>query len=63
MTLCSSRVFLALDSHSNSHGRLKFFSILEKTFHHDAANHARAFEAACVTVQHQMDEGGEIFAA
>jgi hypothetical protein len=30
---------------------------------YDAANHVHAFEAVCVTVQYQMDKGGEIFAA
>jgi hypothetical protein len=48
--------------HETLNGRLKFFSILEKTFTHDAANHVHAFEAVCVTVQYQMDLGGEIYA-
>jgi hypothetical protein len=36
---------------------LKFFSILEKTFHHDVANHVHAFEAVSVTVPMVANSG------
>lgn len=49
--------------HETFNGRLKFFRSLSDTYHHSAANHVHVFEAICVTVQYQMDNGGEIFAA
>jgi hypothetical protein len=36
---------------------------LADTYHHSTANHVHVFEAICVTVQYQMDNGAEIFAA
>lgn len=42
-------------------GRLKFFSILTITFRHSREQHKMAFEAVCVTVQYQMDNGSPIY--
>lgn len=43
-------------------GRLKKFNCLENTFRHGVAKHKLAFEAVCVTVQYQMDNGAKIYA-
>ena len=42
-------------------GRLKYFSVLSETFRHSIAKHKLAFEAICVIVQYQMDNGSPIF--
>ena len=42
-------------------GRLKFFRALSDTFHHNPDKHVHVFEAVCVTVQYQMDNGGKLF--
>jgi hypothetical protein len=49
--------------HESFNGRLKFYKSLSDTYHHSPANHVHVFEAICVTVQYQMDNGAEIFAA
>jgi hypothetical protein len=49
--------------HESFNGRLKFYRSLSDTYHHPAANHVHVFEAVCVTVQYQMDNGAELFAA
>jgi hypothetical protein len=49
--------------HESFNGRLKFYKSLSDTYHHTPDNHVHVFEAICVTVQYQMDNGGEIFAA
>jgi hypothetical protein len=49
--------------HETFNGRLKFFSCLSDTFRHGVDMHKLALEAVCVTVQYQMDNGSEIFAA
>jgi hypothetical protein len=48
--------------HETFNGRLKFYKSLSDTYRHSAANHVHVFEAICVTVQYQMDNGAEIFA-
>ena len=49
--------------HESFNGRLKFYKSLSDTYHHTPDNHVDVFEAICVTVQYQMDNGAEIFAA
>jgi hypothetical protein len=41
-------------------GRLNFFNILSQTFRHGIDKHKLVFEAVCVTVQYQMDNGRPI---
>jgi hypothetical protein len=47
--------------HESFNGRLKFFDILQNTFRHGEARHKIAFEAVCVIVQYQMDNGSPLF--
>jgi hypothetical protein len=47
--------------HETFNGRLKFFKALSDTFHHNPERHVHVFEAICVIVQHQMDNGGKTF--
>ena len=42
-------------------GRIKKFRILSETFRHTKEKHKDAFEAVCVTVQYQMDNGSPIY--
>jgi hypothetical protein len=42
-------------------GRLKFFRALSDTFCHGMDNHKHTFEAVCVIVEYQMDNGRELF--
>jgi hypothetical protein len=49
--------------HESFNGRLKFYKSLLDTYHHRADNHVHVFEAVCVTVQYQMDNGAKLFAA
>jgi hypothetical protein len=44
-------------------GRLKFFGALCQTFHHNPDNHVHTFEAICVIVQYQMDNGRKLYDA
>ena len=48
--------------HETFNGRLKFFKALSDTFHHNPDRHVLVFEAICVIVICQMDNGNEIFA-
>jgi hypothetical protein len=48
--------------HETLNGRLKFFASLNKTFCHSLNNQVHTFEAVCVIVQYQMDNGGQLFA-
>jgi hypothetical protein len=47
--------------HETFNGRLKFFGCLGNTFRHGVEKHKFVFEAVCVIVQYQMDNGAEIF--
>jgi hypothetical protein len=47
--------------HETFNGRLKFFKALSDTFHHNPDRHVHVFEAVCVIVQYQMDNGGKLF--
>ena len=49
--------------HETFNARLKFFSCLRCQWHHGFKKHGLAFEAVCVTVQYQMDNGSPIFSA
>jgi hypothetical protein len=49
--------------HETFNGRLKAFKCLSETFRHGIEKHKIAFEALCVIVQYQMDNGSEIYAA
>ena len=51
----------ALARHETFNGRLKFFKILRDYFHHRPKNHCSAFEAVCVIVQYQIDNGHPLF--
>jgi hypothetical protein len=42
-------------------GCLKLFRALPATFRHGLDNCKHTFEAVCVIVQYQMDNGGELF--
>lgn len=42
-------------------GRLKTFACLKQIFRHSIDKHKLAFEAVCVTVQYQMDNGAPLF--
>jgi hypothetical protein len=48
--------------HETFNGRLKFFRCLSDTFRHDLEKHKMTFEAVCVIVQYQIDNGSEIYA-
>ena len=48
--------------HETFNGRLKFFKALSDTFHHNTDRHVLVFEAICVIVICQMDNGNEMFA-
>ena len=48
--------------HETFNGRLKFYGVLRDCFRHGLHKHKSAFEAVAVTVQYQMDAGGEVFA-
>jgi hypothetical protein len=47
--------------HETLNGRLKNFKCLQDTFRHGMENHKTCFEAVCVIVQYQMDNGYPIF--
>ena len=49
--------------HESLNGRLTFFSILQNTFRHGMEKHKVAFEAVCVILQYQMNNGAPIFDA
>lgn len=48
--------------HETFNGRLKFFKCLADVFRHGVDKHKMAFEAVCVIVQYQMDNGAELYA-
>jgi len=47
--------------HETVNGRIKNFACAAETFRHGMAKHKIAFEAVCVMVQYQMDNGSHIF--
>ena len=52
----------ARQRHETFNGRIKHFRCLSDTFHHSFEQHKVAFEAVCVIVQYQMDNGAKLFA-
>jgi len=51
----------SLARHETFNGRLKMYGALSQCFKHDLDLHRFVFEAICVTVQYQMDNGSPIF--
>lgn len=47
--------------HETLNGWQKNFSVLEQMFRHSVDKHKQAFEAVCVTVQYQMDNGAVLY--
>ena len=47
--------------HETFNGRIKFFNCLALPFRHGIDKHKIAFEAVCVIVQYQMDNGAELY--
>jgi hypothetical protein len=47
--------------HETFNGRLKFFSILEVRFRHGVRKHKAVFEAVCVLVQYELENGHPLF--
>ena len=47
--------------HETFNGRLKNYEILQHTFRHGEKKHKLVFEALCVTVQYQMENGSPVF--
>jgi hypothetical protein len=50
--------------HENFNGRIKNFGILSQTFRHKinrVEKHQTAFEAVCVIVQYQLENGSPLF--
>jgi DDE superfamily endonuclease len=48
--------------HESFNGRIKNFSVLTGTFRHDFDKFKVSFEAVCVIIQYQMDNGAELYA-
>jgi hypothetical protein len=48
--------------HETFNGRLKNFKILAERFRHGVVKHKTAFEAVCVMVQYEMENGHPMFA-
>ena len=51
----------ALARHETFNMRIKMFGILAQVFRHDHSKHKIVFEAVCVLVQYQMDNGNPLF--
>ena len=47
--------------HETFNGRIKKFTILDERFHHGVAKHKAVFEAVCVIVQYDMENGHPLF--
>jgi hypothetical protein len=47
--------------HETFNGRIKHFASLRDTFRHGEEKHRLAFEAICVTVQYQMENGKPLY--
>lgn len=47
--------------HETLNGRLKFFKCLSERFRHGVEKHQVCFEAVCVIVQYQMENGSPLF--
>jgi hypothetical protein len=51
----------ALARHESFNNRIKMFGCLEQRFRHKHEDHQMVFEAVCVIVQYQIDNGSPIF--
>jgi hypothetical protein len=51
----------ALARHESFNNRIKMFACLENRFRHQHEDHQMVFEAVCVIVQYQIDNGSPIF--
>ena len=49
--------------HESFNGRIKQWRSLYDTYHHASSTHASVFEAVCVIVQYQMENGSPLFDA
>jgi hypothetical protein len=47
--------------HEAFNGRIKNFSVLDQRFRHGVAKHKACFEAVCVMVQYDMENGHPMF--
>jgi hypothetical protein len=47
--------------HESFNGRLKSFNVLDSAFRHGRDKHAAAFEAVCVAVQYDLENGHPLF--
>jgi hypothetical protein len=47
--------------HETFNGRLKHFNILDECFRHGVPKHKAVFEAICVVVQYEMENGHPMF--
>lgn len=47
--------------HETFNGRIKFFGCLTKSFRHTLCKHKSTFEAVCVIVQYQLENGSPLF--
>jgi hypothetical protein len=47
--------------HENFNGRIKSFHILDTRFRHGHAKHKTVFEAACVIMQYDIENGHPLF--
>ena len=48
--------------HETFNGWIKFLCCLGLPFHHCIDKHKIAFEAVCIIIQYQMDNGAEVYA-
>ena len=47
--------------HETINGRIKSFQVLDVPYRHRELNHASVFEAVCVAVQYDMENGHPLF--
>lgn len=47
--------------HETFNGRLKFFNVLDQAFRHDIKQHQQCFEAVCIAVQYDIENGHPLF--
>jgi hypothetical protein len=47
--------------HETFNGRLKCFNVLDTAFRHDISQHKQCFEAVCIAVQYDLENGSPLF--
>ncbi|KAL3936902.1 MAG: hypothetical protein SGARI_002359 [Bacillariaceae sp.] len=47
--------------HETFNGRIKFFLVLDMPFRHDISQHKQCFEACCIAVQYDLENGHPLF--